>query len=53
MRKTMVEKVRTVWKKPITEEVLLGGSGIQMPNASWATVVDAVTKYVEQTGRDI
>ena len=49
----MLMKVRKIWREPITEEVLLGGSGVYMTQDSWQTVADAVTEYVRDTKREI
>ena len=52
-REYMLTKVRKIWREAITEEVLLGGSGVYMTQDSWQTVADAVTEYVRDTKREI
>ena len=49
----MLTKVREIWRESITEEVLLGGSGVCMTQDSWQAVADAVTDYVRDTKREI
>ena len=50
-RESMAKAVRAVWKHDITEEVLLGGGGVRMPDEAWELVASAVAAFVRCTGR--
>jgi len=50
-RRDMIAAIRTVWNGVITEDVLLGGSGVPMLAEAWKTVVAAVANFVFNTRR--
>lgn len=52
-RESMAKAVRAVWKHDITEEVLLGGGGVRMPDEAWELVALAVAAFVRCTGRKV
>ena len=52
-RAVMMNTVRTVWPHEVTEEVLLGGSGVRMKDGDWDVVGTAVANFVRATGRSV
>ena len=52
-RRDMLAAIRAVWNEVITEDVLLGGSGVPMTPEAWTTVVAAVANHVFSTRRGV
>ena len=53
MRRQMMQAIRAAWPHEITEEVLLGGGAMRMPDEAWQLVAAAVAAFVRSTGRDV
>ena len=49
----MIRAVRETGIVEVTEEVLLGGSGIHLSNFLWDKIVAAVAAFVRSTQREL
>ena len=52
-RAQMMTAIEEVWAHEVTEDVLLGGSGVRMSGPDWEVIVSAVAHFVRRTGRAV